>query len=206
MAERSTRVRSSQIRSILPTDVEATNSPTNGLVPSYDLSTGKFTWVASGTGSSDAVTKSISQSSHGFAVGNILRFNGTDYVKAKADTLANSEVVGMVKTVTDGDNFILLVEGYISGLSSLTSGTLYYLSDATAGIMTSTAPTTVGAIDKPLFIAVSITTGYLFTFKGTTIEDGLFDIDIDGNLEPVVGAAADSDFEIDGNGDIQPKA
>lgn len=204
--ERSTRVRASQIKSILPSDVEATNSPSDGLVPSYDVATGKFTWVTAGSGSSDAVTKSINQSSHGFAVGDILRFNGTDYVKAKADTLANSEVVGMVKTVTDDDNFILLVEGYMSGLSSLTSGALYYLSDATAGTMTSTAPTTVGAIDKPLFIAVSITTGYLFTFKGTTIEDGLFDIDIDGNLEPVVGAAADSDFEIDGNGDIQPKA
>ena len=45
MTERNTRIRASQIRNVLPDDLEATNSPSNKLVPSYDLSTTKFTWV-----------------------------------------------------------------------------------------------------------------------------------------------------------------
>ena len=44
--ERNTRVRASQIRSIFPDDIEATNVYVDNYVPSYDEATGKFTWIA----------------------------------------------------------------------------------------------------------------------------------------------------------------
>ena len=34
---------------------------------------------------------------------------------------------------------------------------------------------------------------------------GLFDIDINGDLEPVISVQSDNNYELDGNGDIQPK-
>lgn len=46
MAERNTRIRASQIRSVFPNDLEATNALVDNYVPSYDLATGKFTWIA----------------------------------------------------------------------------------------------------------------------------------------------------------------
>lgn len=47
--ERSTRIRASQIRNILPDDLDATialGTGMDGYVTSYDEATGKFTWIA----------------------------------------------------------------------------------------------------------------------------------------------------------------
>lgn len=55
MSERNTRIRASQIINILPSDLEATVPLGTGMdnyVPSYDEATGKFTWVAQGSGGS----------------------------------------------------------------------------------------------------------------------------------------------------------
>jgi len=51
--ERNTRVRSSQIKSILPNDLEATNERTDNYIPSYDLATEKFQWVPNAAGASN---------------------------------------------------------------------------------------------------------------------------------------------------------
>jgi len=54
MAERNTRIRYNQIASVRPDDLDSTNvlgSAMDNYVPSYDLATGKFTWVESGGGS-----------------------------------------------------------------------------------------------------------------------------------------------------------
>lgn len=48
--ERSTRIRKTQISEVAPSDLEATNSFSDNQVPSYDLATGKFTWVDAGDG------------------------------------------------------------------------------------------------------------------------------------------------------------
>lgn len=48
MVERHTRIRASQIASVLPNDLESTNelaSAMDGYIPSYDYTTGQFTWV-----------------------------------------------------------------------------------------------------------------------------------------------------------------
>lgn len=45
MGNRNTKIRSSQIENILPEDIDATNSLVDNYVPSYDLATGKFTWI-----------------------------------------------------------------------------------------------------------------------------------------------------------------
>jgi len=50
MTERNTRIRYSQIASVRPDDLDATNALVNNYIPSYDESTGKFTWVAQGSG------------------------------------------------------------------------------------------------------------------------------------------------------------
>lgn len=111
----------------------------------------------------------VTQSSHGFAVGDVLRHNGTDYVKAKADTAGNAEVVGIVSNVVDANNFQLLFVGSITGLSGLTAGSVYFLDPSTAGALTATEPTTTGQVSKPLLIATSTTAGHFFNFRGEMI-------------------------------------
>jgi hypothetical protein len=98
----------------------------------------------------------ITQSSHGFVVGNILMYNGTTYVKA---TYGIYNVCGIVTFVIDTNNFVLSTEGVIRGLSGLTAGSTYYLSSSTAGALVTPAPNPSGYSCIPVLIATSTTTG-----------------------------------------------
>ena len=109
-----------------------------------------------------AVTKSVNQTAHGFAVQDIVYYTGSAWAKAKADADSTSEAIGMVSAVADADNFTVTYSGEVTGLSGLTSGTTYYLSAATAGLATATAPTAAGHISKPVGVALSTTVMRLF--------------------------------------------
>jgi hypothetical protein len=115
----------------------------------------------------------VTQNSHGFVIGDVLKFAGGVYAKAKADTEDNAEVIGIVKEVNGDDAFTILNVGYITDLSGLVANTVYYLSDSVAGGITDTEPTTNGYISKPLLLATSTTTGYFFNMRGTVISGDL---------------------------------
>ncbi len=115
----------------------------------------------------------VNQTTHGFAVANVLKLTGTDtYAKAQADTEANQQVVGIVIEVVDANNFVIQTDGKVEGLSGLTGGTVFFLSEATAGLLTSTAPSADGEFTKPILVATSATSGVLVNFKGTEIGAG----------------------------------
>ena len=122
-----------------------------------------------GGGSGDSTTKAITQASHGFSVGQALKFAGGVYALAQADSAANAEVIGIVSAVAGVNDFTLLMEGYVSGLSGLTANTMYFLSASSAGALTATEPSTVGQVSKPLLFAVSTTAGVFNNMRGTVI-------------------------------------
>ena len=130
----------------------------------YSVSSG-----GTGGGSGTVLSNSITQASHGFSVGQVLYYTGSAYALAKADADSTSEVLGIVSSVTSSSVFVLSMDGYVSGLSGLTAGTTYYLSDTTAGGLTSTQPSTVGHISKPVLVADSATSGYVIQSRGVTI-------------------------------------
>lgn len=129
------------------------------------------TGATGATGPGGSSTEDIAQTAHGLSVQDVVRFDGTDYVKAQADTAENAEVVGMVSEVADANNFTLAVVGKVEGLSSLVAGTVYFLDPDTAGALTDTEPTTIGQVSKPLFIADSSSSGFLFNFRGEQVAD-----------------------------------
>lgn len=103
----------------------------------------------------NTVKEQITQNSHGFVAGDVLRHNGTVYVKAQGTT-GNSEAVGVVESSVDTNNFILVLSGRIT-LSGLTAGAEYFLSAGTAGATTVTAPTSSGNVQRSIFVATSST-------------------------------------------------
>lgn len=125
--------------------------------------------VVSGTIDSGVVANSITQVAHGFSVGDLLYLSGGTYVLAMADDVVSAEVVGMVSAVTDADTFILASVGKVSGLAGLTAGTVYFLSPTVAGEMTSTQPSTVTQVVKPVFVADTTTSGYFINYRGELI-------------------------------------
>ncbi|HOT31909.1 MAG TPA: hypothetical protein PLQ61_06895 [Bacteroidales bacterium] len=117
-----------------------------------------------------SLQKTITQSSHGFVVGDVLYLSGSTYTKAIATSAVSAEVVGIVSEVVSPGSFILSLPGsYIAGLSGLTAGTVYFLSDSTAGTISSIEPETEGYVSKPILIADSNTSGYFINTRGTII-------------------------------------
>jgi len=109
------------------------------------------------------VTVGVTQASHGLSVGDVIRHNGTSYVKATADTGVNAQAVGIVTSVPDTDTFAFQATGLVtvSG-ASFTPGALYYLQD------NGSLGTSPGTVEKPILIAVSSTSGVLVLAIGAS--------------------------------------
>lgn len=116
--------------------------------------------------------QTITQAGHGLAAKDVVRFDGADYVKAQADSVANAEVVGVVERV-DGDDFILVRNGgLLRGVTGLTAGTVYFLSAATAGLLTTTEPVADGQVSKPVLLGLTTINGLVFNYRGVLIDTG----------------------------------
>jgi hypothetical protein len=118
------------------------------------------------------VTFPITQAAHGFAAGQALRYTGSAYTKAQANSAANAEVVGVVDRVVNTNTFYLRTTGRIVGLSGLVSGSVYFLSPSAAGALTATEPTTVGQVSRAVLVADSATSGYLYNNHGAVVGAG----------------------------------
>lgn len=133
-------------------------------------------WTTAGGGSNIV---SVSDASHGFVAGDvgkgIYKNTNTDpsttnlYALAKADSSTTAELIGVLSKVIDTNTFEYTSAGEITGLSGLTTGSVYFLSDATAGLLTATEPTTVGNISLPVMVATSATTAVINIMRGTVI-------------------------------------
>lgn len=118
------------------------------------------------TSPSENATIDVVQAAHGFVVGDALRRSAGVYVKAQADSSSNAEAVGIVSAVAGVNDFTLLMSGEITGLSGLTDATVYFLSETTAGLLTTMEPTLNGTVSKPLLVATSATTGVFVNLRG----------------------------------------
>lgn len=81
---------------------------------------------------------------------------------AIATTINNAQVIGIVESI-DGADAVVITSGTFDGIySGLTTGSIYYLSTTSAGDVINVNPeNTNGALDKPVFIATSSTSGIL---------------------------------------------
>lgn len=127
--------------------------------------------LSGGAGNGYNISRTITQTAHGFAHGDFVRLSGTAYVLAQADASDKAEVVGMV-TDPATDTFTLVMQGYVDGLSGLTADEVYFLSPSSGGAMTTTEPTTGGHISKPVLLADTTTSGYVLSHRGMVIPDG----------------------------------
>ena len=150
-----------------------TTAPTAGQVLSSSAPSGgvaTLSWTTAGGGGGESTSSPISQTGHGFAVGDVVRLSAAStYTKAQADSSANAEVAGIVSAVAGANDFTLTTGGKITGLSGLTAAQMYFLSPTTAGALTLTAPSTAGQVSKPVFYSDTTTSGYLFNMRGAVV-------------------------------------
>lgn len=131
----------------------------------------------------------VEKSSHGFKVGNVIRYDGTaGYTFASAegegatDGIAAAEVLGVVSKVVDANTFDVAFMGEVtktnwsdvtdSGSSSLDAGCVYFLSPlsgASRGKITKTKPNIIGQIHKPVMLAIGSTSGIVMPYAGVVL-------------------------------------
>jgi len=158
---------------------------------------GGITGPTGPTGPGGGGVTAVNQTTHGFAVGDVIRNDGVNtYAKAQANSEANAEVVGIVTAVADANNFSFVPSGYVTGLSGLTAETVYFLSPSSAGAITTTAPSTVGQVVKPVLIAVATTAGvFSQSYLGALVGDAesvIPETIIDAKGDLIAGTAADT--------------
>jgi hypothetical protein len=152
----------------------------------YDIQTN--TWLNIGGGSGNAID--IEQLNHGFSVGTWLRRIPGSYALASSSSETEADVIGVVAEVKGPNAFMLLTGGYLDGLSNLTDGATYFLSNV-PGEMTKDVPTRIGAVNKPVFAAVSSNGGYVINYRGyvlTATGDTIGGGGKGNNFEVAVGA------------------
>lgn len=128
-----------------------------GKIPALD-SSGKLdnSLMPSGIGVDTEVMATSENLSAGDLV-NIWNDGGTRKAR-KADASNGRRAHGFVlSSSTSPNNATVYMSGDITGLSSLTPGTAYYVSAATAGAATATSPTGTGNFTQEIGIAVSTT-------------------------------------------------
>ena len=140
---------------------------------------------ASLSGGADLVT--ITQSSHGFTVGKVLKSSGSDgaYATALANTAANAEVVGIVVQVIDANTFTMALSGRITvdgAVPNVTAGSVLFLSASSAGDLTSTEPTTAAQISKPVAVVTTADSEMLMVnYRGEIISSSTESWDVNGS-------------------------
>ena len=131
---------------------------TNGL----EFGDGTVQTTAGGAGGSgESVSWSVTQTSHGLAVGDVIYNNGTNYVKAQADDTATLGLF-VVSAVADANTFTATFSGKIT-LSSLTAGEYYFVSNSTAGAYVATEPTS--GYSNPILFALSTTEAVVLPYR-----------------------------------------
>ena len=147
-------------------------------------------------------TISVTHSSHGLAVGDVIRPSSTNnqYTKSQADTEANAEVIGIVTTVTDTNNYTMTISGEVSAAAAVpnsAAGTVLFLSESSAGALTATEPTTAAQVSKPVAIVTEQNAKMIMLpFRGEKVSTGL-DTKAPNSVNYLVGtASADLSAEI----------
>jgi hypothetical protein len=122
----------------------------------------------------------ITQASHGFVsadVGRPLYLNGSTYTLAQADTEAKAEVSALINRIIDANSFEVCLGGEVSsvganlivGGGALTPGEMYFLSASDAGKISTTPPSVVGQISKPVGIARTSSALDFFNMRGSAV-------------------------------------
>jgi hypothetical protein len=149
-------------------DVYATNG-----VDIYKQTNGTGNFVATGQTSRNWRALGVNAQGHLYIAvydwptgGDLYKWTG-GWGKAKADAVATAEAVGVIESVSTTVSFVVVYSGKIAiAGSSWADGAAYYLSAATAGLLTRTEPSTGGYVSKPVLIATGMTTGVVVQYRG----------------------------------------
>lgn len=150
---------------------------------------------------SPRISFKVAQTSHGLTTGDIVFVDqSTDlYAKSIASGATTAEVVGVISSVEDADNFTITTQGRIQNFAAtngLEPGEAYFLSATSAGDYTPVGPTTPGHVRKVVFTALTDRNINVVNFVGSVVPNptdtvylrGLMPL---GSIQPLAAAPND---------------
>ena len=151
----------------------------------------------SGLNSGNAGIKKTVRQSNDFAIGDAVRLDGSEYVKAQANSAVNAEVIGVIEQRTD-TQFTVVFAGEVILNFDTTSGTPYFLRSDLAGAVSDTPPLNTGTIKKTVYIGTgnnrAIVVNYLGLLNGFEGGDqvSLTGVSPVGQIIPFAGPVLDT--------------
>ena len=106
---------------------------------------------------------SVTHTSHGFDSGDLgkpMRSSGVNgrFVVAQADSATNAEVVGVLTSVEDVNNYTITSTGIVDVAAAIpdaaTAGQVLFVSQTADTVLTTTEPTAVGQVSKPVAVII----------------------------------------------------
>ena len=113
----------------------------------------------------------ITVGTSGYTFGSVVRITSSGYTAAKANDPDSAEIVGVLSALTSSSSTVTLA-GRINGNfqtvagGTLSPGCVYFLSPSTGGYVTTTEPTTVGQVSKPVLLGLGETAGVVLQYRG----------------------------------------
>jgi hypothetical protein len=147
-------------------------------------------------------------SSSGVVVGDIVRLDSTNAIKAQADSEANSQTIGIVESI-NGGNATVVTGGICvqrprntSGNQfNLTKGQVYYLDQGVSGAVTGTKPSS--GIVKPVLIGLSSTEClYVPDFSYSNLIQNAFTSVLVVDTNETINASGSDQLRLKGGTDI----
>jgi len=136
---------------------------TQGIVLPWRPTTNISTSSSSGGGESTSLR--VNQNSHGLSTGDAIYFDGSLWRKAKSDSASTLGIA--IARFVSSNSFDAIFSGFIS-TGGLSAGNYYFVSSATAGLLT----TQTSNISNPILFATGITQGIVLPWRPTTNSDG----------------------------------
>lgn len=113
----------------------------------------------------------ITSGSAGYSFGSVVRVSSTGYTLAIANDPDSAEMVGVISAL-NANYSVVTLSGKITGnFTSVAGGTLspgcvYFLSPTSRGNITTTEPSTIGYVSKPVILGLGETAGVVLQYRG----------------------------------------
>jgi hypothetical protein len=116
------------------------------------------------------MTITVSQNSHGFTTGNVIYYDPTSSQwKLAIANSANTLGVAIAK-INDSNSFEAIFGGVLNGFTDLSAGHYYFVSDVSAGELTSTEP---NKYSNPILYAITSTIGMVLPYRPSEVTSGI---------------------------------
>jgi len=120
----------------------------------------------------------ITSGSPGYSFGSVVKISSSGYTLARANDPDSAEVVGVLSSFDTTYSVVTLtgrIDGNFTNVAggTLSPGCIYFLSPTARGNITTTEPTTIGYVSKPVILGLGETAGLVLQYRGNYLNGSI---------------------------------